>query len=149
MEQGSSDNRRGLASEARQRTQETAARDQSSTAEIGQLLNTLLMARGRSEYKLVLENGILVKIEAATGDGVIREAAGDDYLTMSEASALLHHGRYWLSRTKLGKPMWVHLGLNPRRSGRRILFRRDEIRNHLEGHAVRRPGRPPKVSTCG
>lgn len=108
-------------------------------------LGGLLNAAGRQAFTLTLENGRLVQLTATTASAI---AAGDpdEFISMATASALLHHGPTWLSRTRDGQKIWEWLGLNPRRSGRNLLFKRGEIIAHLEQQAVRRRGRPRRVT---
>ena len=79
--------------------------------------------------------------------GLLKTSGADpnEFLSMAAASALLHHGPNWLSRERNGQRTWQLLGLNPRRSGRNLLFKRSEIIEHLEQQAIRRRGRPRSV----
>lgn len=72
----------------------------------------------------------------------------DGYVSKARAEMILRHGRGYLSRKekKDGPPMWKELGLKPRRSGNKLLFRKADLYAHLERPVARKRGRPRSVT---
>jgi hypothetical protein len=104
-------------------------------------LAALLKTVGRIEYRLVIQDAQLVEIARLD----MSPSPGKDespYISMNQAEKILHHAPGWLSRRKDGRPMWEFLGLNPRRSGRNLLFKRADLYAHLENQVARKRGRP-------
>lgn len=105
----------------------------------GQALVAALGGQGRRAYRLVIEEGLVVELEAIKEQ---ETCPGGEWVTMAEAAAIFRHAKGWLSRQHNGTPVWQHLGLRPRRSGRRLLFSKQELMEHLDTQVVRRRGRP-------
>lgn len=98
----------------------------------------LLGSKGRQRYMLEVEDGKLMSIEKAGGDG--------GYVSMAEAAQLLGHGKHWLSRKTRGMKTWEHLGLKPRQSGRNLMFKKADVIENLESRAIKRRGRPKSMT---
>lgn len=107
------------------------------------LIFSMTSAKGRRRYTLEVEDGTLTRLEVATDAPMCLTAApDDDYVSMEKAAAILRHAATWLSRRQDGEPRWKHLGLVPRRIGRRLLFSKSDIYKLMENRALRQRGRP-------
>lgn len=102
------------------------------------MMDMMLLTKGRKEYTLVVEDGALLKLEAATAS--TGTSAAPNHLSMRDAARRLRHSYTWLSRN------WRRLGLKPRPIGRVLFFRSDDIDaliNRTEPLGVR--GRRKKI----
>lgn len=93
-----------------------------------------------------MQDGQLVGLNAVDAPVFAGNGSATGYVSMTAAAQILHHSREWLSRTENGQPKWQRLGLNPRRSGRNLLFKESDLYAHLEQQAVRRRGRPRQIT---
>lgn len=83
------------------------------------MMDKMLQTKGRREYTLVVQDGALMKLEA--NSSTPGATATPNHLSMRDAALRLRHSYTWLSRN------WRRLGLKPRRLGRVLFFRSEDI----------------------
>lgn len=125
---------------------ETRTSPTPTQSDFSALIFSMTSAKGRQRYTLEVEDGTLTRLEVTSCNPAdLTVPLDDDYVSMAKAAAILRHAASWLSRRQNGEPLWKHLGLIPRRIGRRLLFRKSDLYKLMDSRALRRRGRPRRA----